>query len=106
MAYRVSLAAPAEADAYAAFEHIRKAAPLIAEKWLTCLFEAILSLHEAPARCPLISEGKDLGYPVRHLLSGKRKVSTESSFISVKKSSMCVFCESGMLPAMPLLFPM
>ncbi len=34
MAYRVSLAAPAEADAYAAFERIRAAAPLHAEKWL------------------------------------------------------------------------
>ena len=33
MAYRVSLAAPAEADAYAAFERIRAAAPRLAEKW-------------------------------------------------------------------------
>jgi hypothetical protein len=39
MAYRVSLAAPAEADAYAAFERIRAAAPLHAEKWLTRLFD-------------------------------------------------------------------
>jgi|ERR1700687_1840225 len=35
MAYRVSLAAPAEADTYAAFERIRAAAPMHAEKWLT-----------------------------------------------------------------------
>jgi hypothetical protein len=33
MAYRVSLSAPAEADAYAAFERIREAAPLHAEAW-------------------------------------------------------------------------
>jgi hypothetical protein len=33
MAYRVSLAAPAEADTYAAFERIRAADPLHAEKW-------------------------------------------------------------------------
>jgi hypothetical protein len=38
MAYRVSLSAPAETDAYAAFERIREAAPMHAEKWLTRLF--------------------------------------------------------------------
>jgi plasmid stabilization system protein ParE len=73
MAYRVSLAAPAEGDAYTAFERIREAAPLHAEKWLTGLFEAILSLEEIPARCPVIPEAKELGYPVRHLLYGKGK---------------------------------
>jgi plasmid stabilization system protein ParE len=40
MAYRVSLAAPAEEDAYAAFERIRAAAPLHAASWLAQLFEA------------------------------------------------------------------
>ena len=71
MAYRVSLAAPAETDAHAAFERIREGAPMHAEKWLTGLFEAIFSLDELPARCPVIPEAKELGYPVRHLLYGK-----------------------------------
>jgi plasmid stabilization system protein ParE len=71
MAYRVSLAAPAEADAYAAFERIRAAAPLHAASWLTQLFEAIFSLDKLPARCPVIPEAKELGYPVRHLLYGR-----------------------------------
>jgi hypothetical protein len=71
MAYRVSLAAPAEVDAYAAFERIREAAPLHAEKWLTTLFASILSLDKFPARCPVIPEAKELGYPARHLLYGK-----------------------------------
>jgi plasmid stabilization system protein ParE len=71
MAYRVSLTAPAEADAYAAFERIREAAPTHAEKWLTRLFEAILSLDELPMRCPVIAEAKELGFPARHLLYGK-----------------------------------
>jgi plasmid stabilization system protein ParE len=73
MAYRVSLAAPAETDAYAAFERIREAAPMHAEKWLTGLFRAILSLEEIPARCPVIPEAIELGYPARHLQYGKRK---------------------------------
>jgi plasmid stabilization system protein ParE len=72
MAYRVSLAAPAEADAYAAFERIHEAAPMHAGKWLTGLFKAIFSLDEMPARCPVIPEAEELGYPARHLLYGKR----------------------------------
>jgi len=71
MAYRVSLASPAERDAYAAYERIREVAPMHAEKWLTRLFEAILSLEESPARCPVIAEAKELGYLARHLLYGK-----------------------------------
>jgi plasmid stabilization system protein ParE len=71
MAWRVSLAAPAEKDAYAAFERIREVAPMRAEKWLTGLFKSILSLDKRPARCPVILEAKELGFPVRHLLYGK-----------------------------------
>jgi hypothetical protein len=73
MAYRVSLADPAEADAGAAFERIRAAAPRHAEKWLIRLFEAILSPDQFPARCPVIPEAKELGYPARQLLRGKGK---------------------------------
>ncbi len=71
MAYRVSLTAPAETDAYAAFERIREAAPMHAEQWLTRLFETIFSLAELPARCPVITEAKQLGFPARQLLYGK-----------------------------------
>ena len=87
MAYRVSLAAPAEADAYAAFERIREAAPMHAEKWLTGLFKAIFTLDELPARCPVIPEAKELGFPARHYPG--------------ETSTMCACCESGMLPATP-----
>jgi plasmid stabilization system protein ParE len=71
MAYRVSLSGPAETDAYAAFERIREATPRHAEKWLTRLFAAILSLDQNPARCPVIREAPELGFPARHLLFGK-----------------------------------
>ncbi len=73
MAYRVSLSAPAEKDAYAAFERIREVAPMRAEKWLAHLFEAIFSLENMPARCPVIPEAEELGFPARHLLYGKRR---------------------------------
>jgi len=71
MAFRVSLTAPAEIDAYAAFERIREASPMHAEPWLTRLFDAVFSLAESPNRCPLIPEAEELGYPARHLLFGK-----------------------------------
>ena len=72
MAYRVSLTARAEADAYRAFERIREVAPESAERWLTGLFSAITSLAEMPARCPVIPEADDLGRPIRHLMYGRR----------------------------------
>jgi plasmid stabilization system protein ParE len=71
MACRVSLTALAEADVYAAFERIRVEAPERAEKWLNRLFAAIFSLEELPARCPVIDEANELGFPARHLLYGK-----------------------------------
>ena len=72
MAYRVSLTAPAEADAYAAFERIREVAPHSAARWLRDLFAALATLTEMPARCPLIPEAAELSRPVRHLLYGRR----------------------------------
>jgi len=42
-----------------------------AEKWLTRLFRTIASLTGLPARCPVIAEAKELGFPARQLLYGK-----------------------------------
>ena len=72
MAYRVSLTAVAEADATAAFERIREVAPHSAARWLRDLFAAIMTLADMPARCPVIPEADELGYPVRQLLYGRR----------------------------------
>ena len=72
MAYMVSLTGSAEADAYAAFEHIREVAPASAARWLTGLFAAIRTLADMPARCPVIPEAEELGQPLRHLLYGRR----------------------------------
>lgn len=72
MAYKVKLTALAEADAYAAFERIRAASPTHAERWLTGLFQAMLSLDEMPTRCPLIPEAEEIGRDIRQLPYGKR----------------------------------
>ena len=106
MAYRVSLAAPAETDAYAAFERIHEVAPLHAEKWLRGLFRAIFSLDELPARCPVIAEASELGFPARHLLYGKGKGVYRIIFHIREESGTSGCCESGMHPAMPSPRPM
>ena len=72
MAYRVSLTAPAEVDAYMAFERIREVAPARAASWLAGLFTATQTLVDMPARCPVIPEAGEFGRSVRHLLYGKR----------------------------------
>jgi plasmid stabilization system protein ParE len=72
MAYRVSPSAPAETDAYAAFERIAKRPPC-SRRSGTGLFETMFSLDKIPARCPVIPEAIELGYPARHLLYGKGK---------------------------------
>src|SRR5436305_1066026 len=69
MDYQVRLTAPAEADAYAAFERIRADAPTHAARWLNGFFNAVRSL--ARARCPLIAEAEDLHREIRQLLYGK-----------------------------------
>ena len=72
MAYRVKITAPAEADAYAAFEQILELTPQGAQKWLSGLIDAIFSLEEMPTRCQIIPEAEEIGQPIRQLLYGKR----------------------------------
>ena len=62
MVWRVSLSGLAETDASAAFERIREAAPRHAEKWLTRLFAAILSLDDADAKGAVHTLATDLGF--------------------------------------------
>lgn len=63
---------PAEADIQTAYEYIRDLSHSRAETWLNELFQAIFTLEEMPARCPLIPETEEIGQPLRHLLYGKR----------------------------------
>ena len=72
MAYKVRLTRPAEADAYAAYEYIRGAAPHSSDTWLSALFAAIDMLADMPTRCPVIPEADDLHHQARQLLFGKR----------------------------------
>ena len=86
MAFKVRLTAPAEADAYAAFERIKQESPSHAERWLTGLFNAIKSLNKLPTRCSLIPEAGEIGREIRQLLYGKRSGVYRIIFDIEKKS--------------------
>ncbi len=68
MAYQIKITAPAEDDIYSAFDRIKKLAPLVSEKWLRGIFNAIFTLSEMPDRCPMAPEAEALSLPIRHLL--------------------------------------
>lgn len=69
MAFRVELTRRATRDLRCIYEYINAANSDAANDWFNGLEEAVLSLGENPARCPMIPEGHDL----RHLLYGSRR---------------------------------
>lgn len=73
MAFHVEIAPRALADLEAAFQFICADSPERAARWLLGIIDAINSLEEMPARCPLAPESEDLGEEVRVLHFGKRQ---------------------------------
>ena len=73
MAFQVEVAPRALADIEAAFLYIRRDSPERASRWLLGIIDAINSLEEMPARCPVAPESEDLGEEVRVLHFGKRQ---------------------------------
>jgi hypothetical protein len=71
MAYRVSLTAPAEADAYAAFERIRGRGSPPCREVAHPFIRSLSGLGTLPIRGRVIPEAKELAFPARHLLFGK-----------------------------------
>lgn len=57
MAYRVSLAAPAETDAYAAFERIREVAPACAENGSGAFTESLFLSGKTSNMCGCYASG-------------------------------------------------
>lgn len=68
MAYLVSITARAGRDLAHLYEEIDAASSGAALKWYLGLRDAILSLEEAPSRCPVTPEKRQL----RHLLYGHK----------------------------------
>ncbi|HXG64083.1 MAG TPA: type II toxin-antitoxin system RelE/ParE family toxin [Blastocatellia bacterium] len=72
MAYRVDISPSALQDAEDAYLWIKRQSPSRAGAWYEGLLEAIFSLENMPARCPLAPESEDIGIAIRQLLYGKK----------------------------------
>jgi plasmid stabilization system protein ParE len=73
MAVRVELTKSAEADLEALYLWVKGRAPRQGAAWLNRLEQAILSLGQQPARCPIASESADPKRPVRVLHYGRAR---------------------------------
>jgi len=73
MTFRVETTAAAEQDAYIILDWLlSEHAGETGMRWIAALQDAIASLAEFPARCPLAPENTVFPFEVRHLLYGKR----------------------------------
>lgn len=73
MAYQLVILPQAEADIAEAFTYLAEHSPQAAGRWYRLVREAIESLAEMPARCPLAPETVKLGFEIRQLLYGQRR---------------------------------
>lgn len=73
MTFRVETTAEAEQDADAILEWLlSEHAGETGMRWFADLHDAIASLAELPARCPLAPENAAFPFEVRHLLYGQK----------------------------------
>jgi plasmid stabilization system protein ParE len=73
MAYRVEIARSAEAQLDALYRWVIERAPHQGAAWFDGLEATILSLAQAPERCPIAPESFDPAHPVRVLRYGRRR---------------------------------
>ena len=71
--YRVIIQPNAEAEIEAAYLYRYARAPQAAAGWFAGLVEAINSLEQLPARCPLAPENAYVAEEIRRLLYGARR---------------------------------
>jgi plasmid stabilization system protein ParE len=73
MAFRVELSERAQADIAAIYDWLRsQQAGEAGERWFVALREAISSLSNLPARCPVAPESRDAPVEIRQLLYGRK----------------------------------
>jgi plasmid stabilization system protein ParE len=72
MTYHVIIQPQAEADIEAAYLWKRDNVPQAAVRWFAEIVEAINSLDQFPARCPLAPENEHFTQEIRQLLHGPR----------------------------------
>jgi plasmid stabilization system protein ParE len=73
MTYHVVIQPNAEAELDAAYRYRHARAPQAAVQWFAGIVEAINSLEQFPARCPLAPENGHFAEEIRQLLYGARR---------------------------------
>jgi len=73
MSYQVIIQPRAEADISAAYAYRAAQAPQAAARWFAGLIEAVYTLEQLPARCPLAPENGHFPEEIRQLLYGTRR---------------------------------
>jgi plasmid stabilization system protein ParE len=71
--YRVIIQPNAEAELDAAYQYRHARAPQAAARWFAGIVDAINSLEQLPARCPLAPENGHFAEEIRQLLCGARR---------------------------------
>lgn len=71
--YRVIIQPNAEAELDAAYQYRHARAPQAAARWFAGIVDAINSLEQLPARCPLAPENGHFAEEIRQLLYGARR---------------------------------
>ncbi len=91
MVFRVSLSPSAIADAESAYLWYKQQNQAFADAWFNELTEAINSLENFPARCPVAAESKDLDREVRQLIYRKSKGSSYRILFGISDSEVYVY---------------
>ncbi len=91
MVFQVSLSPSAIADAESAYLWYKQQNQALADAWFNELTEAINSLENFPARCPVAAESKDLDREVRQLIYRKSKGSSYRILFGISDSEVYVY---------------
>lgn len=74
MTYTVINSPGADLDIAAAYLHIRREAPLNAERWLRGMLKAVHSLEKLPRRCAHVPEQEEFAIELRQLLFKSHRI--------------------------------
>jgi plasmid stabilization system protein ParE len=74
MSYKVVIEKQAEEDLKDAASWVAQHSPDKAALWYFDTTEAVESLENFPARCPVAPESKTFGVEIRHLIFGKHRI--------------------------------
>lgn len=91
MAFEVRLSPRAIADAESAYLWLKKQNQEFADDWFQGLSDALASLEQLPARCPVAPESQELDREVHQLLYRKSKRTTFRILFGISEIEVYVY---------------